>query len=117
MKKTTIPEATTLFVTPRHDRVLVTRDEPASGEQAISDGGIYIPEGAVEQPQTGVVEAVGPKVEGLAVGDRVLFGKFAQELKLNGKTRVYLLRDEEIIATLREEFTKTPLTLVKGKGK
>jgi chaperonin GroES len=42
-----------------------------------SAGGIYLPENKKERPVQGTVVAIGPEVGDIAVGERVLFGKYA----------------------------------------
>ena len=91
-------------VKPLNDRVLVKRTE---GE-AKSAGGIIIPDTAKEKPQEGLVVAVGPgKLDKgertpvqVAVGDKVLFGKYAgTDVTVAGEDHV-LLREDEIFAIL-----------------
>ena len=50
--------------------------------------GLYVPDTAREAPAQGHVLAVAPGVDhGLAVGDRIVFKRFAgEELKVNGVT-------------------------------
>ena len=68
-------------VKPLNDRVLVKRIE----SEERSAGGIIIPDTAKEKPQEGTVIAVGPgKLDkgerialNVAIGDRVLFGKYS----------------------------------------
>jgi|SRR6516225_4835781 chaperonin GroES len=106
-------------VTPLQDRVLVRRLE--EGEQKV--GGIIIPDTAKEKPQQGQVVAVGKgrvNHEGqrialaVQVDDRILFGKYAQEITLAGETYV-ILRDKEVLAVLgsggttpKKRVEKTP---------
>lgn len=45
--------------------------------QEKSAGGILLPENRRERPVMGVVAAIGPDVVDIAVGERVLFGKYA----------------------------------------
>jgi chaperonin GroES len=91
-------------VTPLHDRVLVTRIEA----KEMAKSGIIIPDSAKEKPQEGEVVAVGlGKLEkghrvpvDVAVGDRILFGKYTGS-EINVDDREYLiLREEEILAKL-----------------
>jgi chaperonin GroES len=93
-----------MHVTPLHDRVLVRRLE--EGEQKV--GGIIIPDSAKEKPQQGQVIAVGKgrlNDEGQRIsvavraGDRILFGKYAQEITLAGETYL-ILREEEVLAVI-----------------
>jgi chaperonin GroES len=91
-------------VKPLNDRVLVKRTE---GEEK-SAGGIIIPDTAKEKPQEGIVTAVGPgKLDdgdripvSVAVGDKVLFGKYAgTDVNVGGEEHV-LLREDEIFAII-----------------
>jgi chaperonin GroES len=91
-------------VTPLHDRVIIRRIE----EKESVKGGIIIPDTAKEKPQEGEVIAVGAgKLEkgqriplDVAVGDRVLFGKYSgTDIKLDDEEYL-ILREEEILAKL-----------------
>mgnify|MGYP001593956656 FL=1 len=91
-------------VTPLHDRVIIRRIE----EKESVKGGIIIPDTAKEKPQEGEVIAVGAgKLEkgqriplDVAVGDRVLFGKYSgSDIKLDDEEYL-ILREEEILAKL-----------------
>jgi chaperonin GroES len=93
-----------MHVTPLHDRILVRRLE--EGEQKV--GGIIIPDSAKEKPQQGQVIAVGKgrlNDEGQRIsvavraGDRILFGKYAQEITLAGESYL-ILREEEVLAVI-----------------
>lgn len=92
-------------IRPLNDRVIVKR----LPEEEITKGGIIIPDAAKEKPIQGQVVAVGPgktldngKVVApdVAVGNRVLFGKYAgSEVKLDGVEHL-ILREDEILAVL-----------------
>ena len=91
-------------VRPLHDRVLVRRVD--EGEQTI--GGIIIPDTAKEKPQQGEILAVGKgKLNDkgqrvpleVKVGDRILFGKYSQEITLEGEDYL-ILRQDEVLAVL-----------------
>ena len=94
-------------IRPLHDRVLVKR---LDGEEK-SKGGIIIPESAKEKPLEGEIIAIGNgKVldDGtvreiqVKVGDRVLFGKYAEtEIKLEGETFL-LLREDDLLAVFNK---------------
>ena len=97
-------------IRPLHDRILIRRLE--EGEQTI--GRIIIPDTAKEKPQQGQVIAVGKgkmSAKGqrvpLAVqaGDRILFGKYAQEITLAGQEYL-ILREEEILAVMDSDKMK-----------
>jgi len=58
---------------PLNDRVLITQTKPES----ISAGGIFLPETTIKSSTQGIVYAIGPKCDELAVGDYVTFGEYA----------------------------------------
>jgi chaperonin GroES len=89
---------------PLGDRLVV---KPIEQEETTS-GGILLPETAKEKPQEGEVLAAGPgrlddggkrvKME-VAVGDRVLYAKYAgTEIKLEGDEKVLILKESDVLA-------------------
>ena len=88
---------------PLGDRVIIKQDD---AEQTTASG-LYIAQETKEKPSSGVVLAVGEgKVSDagerlpmpVAVGDRVVYGKFAgQEIENEGE-KVVILRPDDIIA-------------------
>ena len=88
-------------IRPLHDRVVVRRLE----EEAISSGGIVLPDSATEKPSQGKVIAVGPGKKndsgelthmGVSVGDTVIFGQYGgSEVKIDGQE--YLILGESDI--------------------
>jgi chaperonin GroES len=90
---------------PLGDRVLVRRVE----EEEKTKGGIIIPDTAKEKPQEGEVIAAGPggrddsgKIQPLdvAVGDRILFGKWSgTEVKLDGED-LLIMKESDILGVL-----------------
>lgn len=73
---------------PLGDRLLVERSEDAS----TTASGIIIPDNAKEKPSRGKVVAVGKEVEDVAVGDTIVFGKYAgNEISIEGKN--YLIME------------------------
>jgi co-chaperonin GroES (HSP10) len=64
----------------------------------VSEGGVIIPESQARSTR-GMVEAVGPKVKGLKVGDEVLFTAYPIDIELGDKM-LALVRDEEIYFVL-----------------
>ncbi|MBR2425069.1 MAG: co-chaperone GroES [Tidjanibacter sp.] len=87
-------------VKPLSDRVLVLPN-PAEEKTA---GGLYIPDTAKEKPLAGKVVAVGPgtaevKME-VAVGDTVLYGKYAgTEIHIDGEDYL-IMKQSDIMAIL-----------------
>nr|WP_314545396.1 co-chaperone GroES [uncultured Empedobacter sp.] len=89
-----------LNIKPLADRVVI---EPAPAETKTASG-IIIPDSAKEKPQEGIVIAVGngKKDEPMtvAVGDKVLYGKYSgTELKLEGKDYL-IMREADILAII-----------------
>ena len=92
---------------PLHYRVIVKRLE----NETKTASGIVIPDNAAEKPDQGEVLAVGPgkrndKGEliavGVAVGDRVLFGKYSgQTVKVDGD-ELLVMREEDLFAVVQK---------------
>jgi chaperonin GroES len=87
-----------MSIKPLADRVLV---EPAAAETKTSSG-IIIPDSAKEKPQKGTVIAVGSGTKEnpitVAVGDNVLYGKYAgTELQHDGKDYL-IMKESDILA-------------------
>ncbi len=92
-------------IRPLHDRVVVRRLE----EDAMSAGGIVLPDTASEKPSQGEVLAVGPgKVDDngdrqaldVAVGDKIIFGQYAgSTVKVDGE-ELLILGESEIFGVL-----------------
>lgn len=90
-------------LTPLADRVIVKPiDEPETKK-----GGIIIPDTAKEKPQQGEIIAVGPGRRNNAgerikpdvkKGDKVIFGKYAATEYTIGDEKVYVMKEDDIIA-------------------
>jgi chaperonin GroES len=93
---------------PLQDRILVRRIE--ADEK--SAGGIIIPDTAKEKPQEGEVLAVGPGARNeagqlvpldVAVGDRILFGKWSgTDIVLDGEDRL-IMKEADVLGVLEQE--------------
>jgi chaperonin GroES len=94
-----------LKLRPLDDRVVVV---PAEAEETTA-GGIVLPNSAQEKPQRGEVVAVGPgklldsgnRGElSVAVGDKVIFGKYGgSEVEVDG-VEYKILRESDILAKI-----------------
>jgi chaperonin GroES len=96
-------------IRPLHDVLVVRRTTP----EAVSKGGIFIPEDAKETSTTALVVAVGPGDRSksgyrmpvdVKAGDTVLLGKYAgtgQELTVEGE-KVLLVRSGDVLAVVGE---------------
>ncbi|MBD2102350.1 co-chaperone GroES [Leptolyngbya sp. FACHB-261] len=88
---------------PLGDRILIKIEN----QEQTTAGGILLPDTVKEKPQVGQVSAVGPGVKTdkgervvpeVAVGDRVLYSKYAgTEIKADG-TEYLLLAEKDILA-------------------
>src|SRR3954449_9398317 len=100
-----IPRRPTMWLRPLQDRVLIRRVE----QEAMTSGGIFIPDTAQEKPTEGEVVAVGPGLRNEAgelhppdikVGDRVLFGKWSgTEMKQNGDD-LMIRKEADLLAVI-----------------
>lgn len=82
---------------PLGKRVLVERLEDVK----TTASGIIIPDNAKEKPLSGKVLAVSSEVEGVSVGDSVVFAKYGgTEVVLDGKTYL-ILKIEDVLGVLK----------------
>lgn len=111
-------------ITPLNDWVVIIPAE----EESRTAGGIYIPDSAMEEPQTGIVEAVGPGIyeeekkgkdrreKGekrfvptvVRPGDHVVYARYATEEFTIGNAVRYLVREKDIFAILLEKPSLRP---------
>jgi len=92
-------------IRPLNDRLLVKRLQ----EEAMTAGGIIIPDSAKEKPAEGEVMAVGPGKANdkgdrvamqVSVGDRVLFSKYGgTDVKLDGEDYL-IMREDDILGVV-----------------
>jgi len=85
---------------PLQDRVIIREVEGKNRTK----GGIWLPDTAVDRPEVGVVQAVGPAVrEGLIeAGARVVFGKYAGADIEVGGVRLLIVREDDVLAYIEE---------------
>jgi chaperonin GroES len=90
---------------PLGERVVI---KPIEQEQT-TKGGIFLPDTAKEKPQEGEVVAVGPgrvSDDGtripmeLAVGDRVIYSKYAGTEYKDGDDQYLILRESDVLAKI-----------------
>ncbi len=90
---------------PLGDRIVVQREE----SEAVTEGGIYLPDSAKDKPTRGVVVSVGDGKlldDGsrgemqVAIGDRVLFTSYAGESIEIGDDEYVLMSESEVLAVL-----------------
>jgi chaperonin GroES len=101
-------EELAMTIRPLYDRIVVRRIDA----QTTSRGGIIIPDKAAEKPNQGVVTAVGPgallengqiRPLAVAVGDRVLFGKYAATEQTIDNEELLIVREADVLAVIEQE--------------
>jgi chaperonin GroES len=101
----TSAKKTKVELQPLDDRIVVKRLEA----EEKTAGGILLPDSAKEKPQKGEVLAIGPgkmlengkrAAMEVAVGDKVLFGKYSgSEVKVGGE-ECLIIRESDLLAKL-----------------
>ncbi len=87
-----------LSIEPLDDFVVV---QPSEGE-AETRGGLIIPASAETPCRTGIVTAVGPDVNGVEPGDKVLYPRDAgYDIRMAGSS-VRVIKREELIARVHD---------------
>jgi len=77
----------------------VRRDEP----EAVSSGGIVIPDKAQQKTQTGRILVVGPNVETLEPGDEIVFLNYGfTQLTIAGQP-VLIMQEADVLIVFREK--------------
>jgi chaperonin GroES len=96
--------ATKAAIQPLEDRVVIMPNDDAEEMR----GGLYIPDTAKEKPTQGEVIAVGPgRIEegdrvpmDVAVGDKVIYGKYSGTQFQLGDDEVIIIKTTDILAKL-----------------
>lgn len=88
----------TVPVKPLADRVVAVR-EMAPTKTA---SGLYLPDNAKEKPVMAKVVAVGPDVEHLNVGDKIIYKEYSTaELKIENVDYL-IVKEEDVLATVSQ---------------
>lgn len=83
-------------IKPLADRVVAVREQA----QTKTASGLYLPDQAKEKPVVAKVQAVGPDVKNVKLGDKILYKEYSTtELKIDG-TEYLIVKEEDILATL-----------------
>lgn len=83
-------------IKPLADRVVATREVAATKTAS----GLYLPDNAKEKPVMATVEAIGPDVKSLKVGDKIVYKEYSTtELKIND-TEYLIVKEEDVLATV-----------------
>ena len=60
--------------------------------------GLYLPENSAEKPKTATVEAVGPKVKGLKVGDKIIYESYSGTEIKHENVDYVLVSEKKVLA-------------------
>ena len=83
-------------IKPLADRVVAVREKA----QEKTASGLYLPDSSKEKPVMATVVAVGPKVEQVAVGDKIVYKEYSTtDLKING-TEYLIVKEDDVLATV-----------------
>lgn len=83
-------------IKPLADRVVAVREEAKTKTAS----GIYLPDTAKEKPVVAVVQAVGPQVKGIKVGDKIVYKEYSTtEFKVEGQEYL-IVKEEDVLATV-----------------
>lgn len=77
---------------------VVAQSEEAETKTA---SGLYLPDKAQEKPKVAKVVAVGPTVQQLKVGDRIVFKSYSNTDVKVGKEDFILVKEEDVLATVK----------------
>lgn len=83
-------------IKPLGDRIVAVRKEV----QKKTASGIYLPDNSQEKSVVAQVKAIGPKVEGVKVGDDILYKEYSTtEVKVDD-TDYIILNEGDVLATV-----------------
>ncbi len=83
-------------IKPLADRVVAVREKA----QEKTASGLYLPDSSKEKPVMAIVVAVGPKVEQVAVGDKIVYKEYSTtDLKIN-ETEYLIVKEDDVLATV-----------------
>lgn len=83
-------------IKPLADRVVAVREKA----QEKTASGLYLPDSSKEKPVIATVVAVGPKVEQVAVGDKIVYKEYSTtDLKIN-ETEYLIIKEDDVLATV-----------------
>jgi chaperonin GroES len=81
---------------PLKDRVFVSYSDDVEK----TAGGIYVPDTAKEKPQKGKIEAAGPEVKELKVGDTVFFDRYSGSKVNIDNTEYLIIKEEDVLGII-----------------
>lgn len=83
-------------IKPLADRIVAVREEA----QTKTASGLFLPENAKERPVVAKIEAIGPDVKSLKIGDKIVYKEYSTtEIKVND-TDYLIVREEDVLATV-----------------
>ena len=95
-----------MFFEPIGNRIVVYPD----AVKDVTEGGLIIPDVALEKPLEGVVVFIGPDTAQVGVGDRVLYTRFtgAEAIIPTHDKPVLIMREADVLMITRQERETLP---------
>jgi len=95
-----------MFFEPIGNRIVVYPD----AVKDVTEGGLIIPDMALEKPLEGVVVFIGPAASQVKIGDRVLYTRFTgAEAKVPTYEKpVLIMREADVLVIMRQERETLP---------
>lgn len=84
---------------PLADRILVLRKDP----EAVTQGGIVIPDTSQKKTQSGIIQTIGPSVQALKVGDEVIFQSYGFTELIIDDQLVLVMQEEDVMIVMQEK--------------
>lgn len=79
-------------------------------DEAISRGGLFLPDQALQQIDQGIVKYVSPRVKEIKVGDHVVFSPYAgTQLSIEGEGQLYIMKESLVEAIINDDEAPIPI--------
>lgn len=83
-------------IKPLADRIVAVREKA----QEKTASGLYLPDSSKEKPVVATVVAIGPKVEQVQEGNKIVYKEYSTtELKID-QTEYLIVKEDDVLATL-----------------
>jgi len=82
---------------PLGDYVVAVAEEA----QTKTASGLYLPDSAKEKSGISTVVAVGPAVQGIKVGEKIVYKEYSSTTIKMGKEQFFLVKEEDILAMVK----------------
>ena len=83
-------------IKPLAGRIVAVREKPAT--QTAS--GLYLPDSSKEKPVFASVQAIGPDVTTVQVGDKIVYKEYATTELVINNVEYLIVKEEDVLATI-----------------